>query len=105
FLYCKSSLPVALTFLHDALPISFPTAIGQASTWNRFLIQKMAGVIAAEASAVGAHNGYGPVLDLAREPRWSRTEESYGEDPYLVDRKSTRLNSSHVKISYAVFCL
>src|SRR5690606_29605423 len=65
---------------------TFPTAIGQASTWNPFLIQKMAGVIAAEASAVGAHNGYGPVLDLAREPRWSRTEESYGEDPYLVGK-------------------
>ena len=65
---------------------TFPTAIGQASTWNPFLIEKMAGVIAAEASAVGAHNGYGPVLDLAREPRWSRTEESYGEDPFLVGR-------------------
>ena len=62
----------------------FPTAIGQASTWNTALIERMAAVIALEAAAVGAHNGYGPVLDLAREPRWSRTEESYGEDPFLV---------------------
>ena len=62
----------------------FPTAIGQASTWNPDLIEQMAGVIAEETSAVGGRNGYGPVLDLAREPRWSRTEETYGEDRYLV---------------------
>lgn len=62
----------------------FPTAIGQASTWNPDLIQQMAGVIAKETIAVGGKNGYGPVLDLAREPRWSRTEETYGEDRYLV---------------------
>lgn len=64
----------------------FPTAIGQASTWNPGLIQQMAGIIAKETSAVGGKNGYGPVLDLARDPRWSRTEESYGEDPYLLSR-------------------
>lgn len=62
----------------------FPTAIGQASTWNTSLIQRMAHTIATETYAVGGRNGYGPVLDLARDPRWSRTEESYGEDPYLV---------------------
>ncbi|WP_437920983.1 glycoside hydrolase family 3 N-terminal domain-containing protein [Sphingobacterium sp. LRF_L2] len=62
----------------------FPTAIGQASTWNPALIQEMATTIARETYAVGGKNGYGPVLDLARDPRWSRTEESYGEDPYLI---------------------
>ncbi|WDF68201.1 glycoside hydrolase family 3 N-terminal domain-containing protein [Sphingobacterium oryzagri] len=62
----------------------FPTAIGQASTWNPALIQQMASTIARETSAVGGKNGYGPVLDLARDPRWSRTEETYGEDPYLI---------------------
>lgn len=62
----------------------FPTAIGQASTWNPELIQRMASTIALETSAVGGKNGYGPVLDLARDPRWSRTEETYGEDPYLI---------------------
>lgn len=64
----------------------FPTAIGQASTWNPSLINSMAKVIAKETYAVGGKNGYGPVLDLVRDPRWSRTEESYGEDPYLVSR-------------------
>lgn len=61
----------------------FPTAIGQGSTWDPELIGKMAAVIAREARLQGAHIGYGPVLDLAREPRWSRVEETYGEDPYL----------------------
>lgn len=64
----------------------YPTAIGQASTWNPQLIEKMSATIAKEARLQGAHIGYGPVLDLAREPRWSRTEETYGEDPILISR-------------------
>lgn len=61
----------------------FPTSIGQSSTWNPQLIQQMAAAIAIEARVQGAHIGYGPILDLAREPRWSRVEETYGEDPVL----------------------
>lgn len=61
----------------------FPTAIGQASTWNTSLIQKMAAAIGTEIRLSGANVGYGPILDLARDPRWSRTEETYGEDPIL----------------------
>lgn len=61
----------------------FPTSIGQGSTWDPALIEEMATVIAKEARLQGAHIGYGPVLDLAREPRWSRVEETYGEDPVL----------------------
>jgi len=61
----------------------FPTSIGQSSTWNPALIRRMATAIAQEARVQGAHIGYGPVLDLAREPRWSRVEETYGEDPVL----------------------
>ncbi|SFW33608.1 beta-glucosidase [Sinomicrobium oceani] len=61
----------------------FPTSIGQSSTWNPELIKEMAAVIAREARLQGGHVGYGPVLDLAREPRWSRVEETYGEDPVL----------------------
>ncbi|WP_137402712.1 glycoside hydrolase family 3 N-terminal domain-containing protein [Echinicola rosea] len=61
----------------------FPTSIGQAATWNPALIEEMAATIALEARLQGGHIGYGPVLDLAREPRWSRVEETYGEDPYL----------------------
>ena len=61
----------------------FPTSIGQASTWNRTLIEKMGAAIAHETRSQGAHIAYGPVLDLAREPRWSRVEETFGEDPVL----------------------
>jgi beta-glucosidase len=62
----------------------FPTSIGQASTWDPELINQMAEVIAKETRLQGAQIGYGPVLDLAREPRWSRVEETFGEDPYLT---------------------
>ncbi|MGW1453969.1 glycoside hydrolase family 3 N-terminal domain-containing protein [Salegentibacter agarivorans] len=62
----------------------FPTAIGQASTWNPELIKKMAEAIAEEIRAQGANVGYGPIVDLARDPRWSRVEETFGEDPYLI---------------------
>ena len=61
----------------------FPTGIGQAATFNPELIERMGRVIGEELRLQGAHIGYGPVLDLAREPRWSRVEETYGEDPVL----------------------
>ncbi|GHT11531.1 beta-glucosidase [Bacteroidia bacterium] len=64
----------------------FPTGIGQAATWNPALIEAMAAVIAQELRLQGGHIGYGPVMDLSRDPRWSRVEESYGEDPVLTAR-------------------
>jgi beta-glucosidase len=69
----------------------FPTAIGQGSTWNPTLIGKMAETISREARLQGGHIGYGPVLDLAREPRWSRVEETYGEDPLLNSMMGTAM--------------
>jgi beta-glucosidase len=62
----------------------FPTSLCQASTWNEALIRRMGEVIALEARSQGANIGYGPVLDIARDPRWSRMEETYGEDPTLT---------------------
>jgi len=64
----------------------FPQAIGLASTWNPALLEEMTRVIRAQMRAVGAHQALAPVLDLARDPRWGRTEETFGEDPYLVAR-------------------
>lgn len=61
----------------------FPTSIGQAATFNPELMEEMGRIIAKEIRLQGAHIGYGPVLDLARDPRWSRVEETYGEDPVL----------------------
>ena len=62
----------------------FPTGIGQASTWNPSLVEKMAECVSKEVRLQGAHISYGPVLDLSRDPRWSRVEESFGEDPVLT---------------------
>ena len=61
----------------------FPTGIAQASTWNPDLLEQMGEVMGKEVRLQGAHIGYGPVLDIARDPRWSRVEETFGEDPYL----------------------
>src|SRR5216683_7780061 len=65
---------------------SFPQAIALASTWDEGLVQDIFGSVAAEVRARGAQQCLAPVLDLARDPRWGRTEETYGEDPYLVSR-------------------
>ncbi|MGB9717280.1 MAG: glycoside hydrolase family 3 N-terminal domain-containing protein [Thermoproteota archaeon] len=64
----------------------FPQAIGLASTWDPELVEKVASVIRRQVRASGAHQGLAPVLDVLRDPRWGRTEETYGEDPYLVAR-------------------
>jgi len=64
----------------------FPQAIGMASTWDPDLVGEIGSFIAEETRAVGGHQVYSPVLDIARDPRWGRTEETYGEDPYLASR-------------------
>lgn len=64
----------------------FPQIIGVASTWNPHLAREMADVVRLQMRAVGAHQGLSPVLDVARDPRWGRIEETFGEDPYLVSR-------------------
>lgn len=61
----------------------FPQAIGLASTWDKNLITQVGRVIGKEASSVGVHMGLSPVLGIVRDPRWGRTEETYGEDTYL----------------------
>ncbi|WP_016777213.1 glycoside hydrolase family 3 N-terminal domain-containing protein [Anaerophaga thermohalophila] len=61
----------------------FPTGIGLASTWSPTTIEEIGKVISREIRLQGGHIAYGPVLDLVRDPRWSRIEETYGEDPVL----------------------
>jgi len=65
---------------------SFPIPIALASSWDPSLLERVMSVAALEARARGTHQVLSPVLDLARDPRWGRTEETYGEDPYLVSR-------------------
>ncbi len=61
----------------------FPQGIGLAATWNVALVEQVAGVIREQMLAVGARLALAPVLDVARDPRWGRVEETYGEDPVL----------------------
>jgi beta-glucosidase len=68
---------------HDrATPLPSPLAIG--STWNKALVRKAGEIEGTEAKALGYTNIYAPILDLARDPRWGRVIECYGEDPFLV---------------------
>ncbi|EFH85875.1 glycoside hydrolase family 3 N-terminal domain-containing protein [Ktedonobacter racemifer] len=62
----------------------FPQGLGLAATWNPALVTEVAGVIRAQMLAVGARHALAPVLDVARDPRWGRVEETYGEDPVLI---------------------
>lgn len=61
----------------------FPMAIGLAGTFDRQLMQDVQSVIAREVRARGVHLALSPVVDIARDPRWGRIEETFGEDPYL----------------------
>jgi len=65
---------------------SFPQPIALGATFNPELVEKLFTMTAFEARSRGAHHALTPVVDVAREPRWGRVEETYGEDPYLVSR-------------------
>jgi beta-glucosidase len=65
---------------------SFPQPIALGATFNPELIESLFRMTALEARLRGAHQALTPVVDVAREPRWGRVEETYGEDPYLVSR-------------------
>ena len=69
----------------------FPTALSQAATFDRDVLFRMGEAMGAEIRAQGAHVGYGPVIDIAREPRWSRMEETFGEDPTLAGILATEV--------------
>jgi beta-xylosidase len=68
----------------------FPAALNYGSTWNPDLIEAVGQEIRKEAEQIGCHQGLAPVLDVSRDVRWGRTEETFGEDPYLVGVLGTR---------------
>src|SRR6266576_2844330 len=76
----------ALHGLEGEQATSFPQAIALASTWNPDLVERVFTAAAAEARARGVEQVLAPVVDVARDPRWGRIEETYGEDPYLAAR-------------------
>ncbi|HKL85945.1 MAG TPA: glycoside hydrolase family 3 N-terminal domain-containing protein [Treponemataceae bacterium] len=64
----------------------FPSSLNAASTWDTELMERVSSTIGRELTSLGIHQGLAPVLDVARDSRWGRTEETYGEDPYLVGK-------------------
>ena len=62
----------------------FPQAIAMAATWNTDTVREVGRVTGVESKAANAYQAWSPVLDVARDPRWGRVEESFGEDTYLV---------------------
>lgn len=82
----ESRLGIPILFGHDVIHgfrTIFPTSLAQSSTWSPDLVEKGAAVAASEATAQGVDWAFAPMVDVARDPRWGRIAESYGEDPYL----------------------
>ncbi len=93
--YCleqtRLGIPVLLSeeALHGICALGstiFPQSIAMAGTWNTELVRDIGEAIAAETRSRGIHLVFAPVLDVGRDPRWGRVEETYGEDNYLVAR-------------------
>lgn len=91
FLMNETRLGIPAIFHEEALhghaapeSTSFPQAIAMASTWDPSLIKKMYQISAAEVRARGGNQALTPILDVARDARWGRIEETMGEDPYLI---------------------
>ena len=74
--------------------VNFPADIALGATWDRDLITAVGNVVASEAKPIGYRNVYAPILDLARDPRWGRVVETYGEDPYLVSEYGIRMTQA-----------
>jgi len=94
----KSRLGIPILFIEEGLhgycgegSTDFPVPIGSASSWDTTLMYNIGRVIATEARAHGIDFLLCPNLDLAREPRWGRTEETYGEDVYLNSRMAVNM--------------
>jgi beta-xylosidase len=67
----------------------YPTALAWAATFDPELVNEMASAIGRDMAAVGVHHALSPVLDVVRDYRWGRVEETMGEDPYLVSQLGT----------------
>jgi beta-glucosidase len=94
----KTRLGIPILFSEEALHgllrpgfTIFPQSITQAATWNEELVRDVGRGIAAEARSIGVCETFAPVIDLAREPRWGRMEETYGEDTHLSSRMAVAM--------------
>lgn len=94
----NSRLGIPIIFIEEALhgyngpgSTNFPIPLANAATWDTTMVRNTAAAIAAETRAHGVHFVLGPNLDLAREIRWGRVEETFGEDAYLSSRMAVNM--------------
>jgi beta-glucosidase len=74
--------------------VNFPANIGLGAAWDRELVSRVGDCVARESKALGYRNVYAPLMDLARDPRWGRVVECFGEDPYLVAELGIRMSKA-----------
>ncbi len=85
----QSRLGIPILYARDVIHgyrTMFPIPLGQAASWDPDLVRQGAAIAAHEASAIGIRWTFAPMMDIARDPRWGRVAEGYGEDPYLASR-------------------
>lgn len=83
----NSRLGIPLVFARDVIhgfKTIFPIPVGQAATWNPAIVEEGARIAAQEASSVGVRWTFSPMVDVARDPRWGRIAEGFGEDTWLT---------------------
>jgi len=95
YLLTETRLKIPAIFHNEALNgvvapgfTAFPTPIALAATWDPVLVQEMADIMRRQMRATGMLHALAPVMDVARDARWGRVTETYGEDPYLVSAMS-----------------
>jgi beta-xylosidase len=100
YLVTETRLKIPAIFHNEALNgvvaphfSAFPTPIGLAATWDTATVQEMADIMRRQMRAVGMLHALAPVMDVARDARWGRVTETYGEDPYLVSAMSVAFTS------------
>lgn len=74
--------------------VNFCANIGLGASWDRDLVSRVGDCVARESKAIGYRNVYAPIMDLARDPRWGRVVETFGEDPYLVAEMGIRMSKA-----------
>jgi beta-glucosidase len=90
----ESRLGLPLIFGDDVIhgrTTTFPIPLGQAASWDPELIRQAARVAARETAATGTHWTFSPMMDIARDPRWGRIAEGFGEDPLLASRMAVAM--------------
>jgi beta-glucosidase len=90
----ESRLAIPLIFAQDVIhgyTTIFPIPLGQSASWDPELVRQAARVAARETSAAGIHWTFSPMMDIARDPRWGRIAEGFGEDPQLASRMAAAM--------------